>query len=299
MGSKNNLAVRIIDLFPKADTFYDLFAGGCAVTHAALLSHKFDNVIANDIDGYIPQLFLDACNGKYKDETRWISREDFNALKDTDAYVAVCWSFGNNRRTYLYGKDIESQKRALHYAVVFGDYEPIKEFFDIDFSFLANEPNLYERKLKAIRVIKKVIKGRCDLQPLERLQSFQSFQTFQPFQRLQTLAVHSKDYRDIEIKDNSVIYCDIPYLGTTNYGKKDSEANAFKHEEFYDWCEKQTQPTFISSYDMPEDRFTCIEIFSHRSTLSSLNNSKKVVEKVFIPKHQSYTHKNLFSSRLF
>ena len=40
-------------------------------------------------------MFLDAIEGKFADETRWISREDFFALKDTDTMVSVCWSFGN------------------------------------------------------------------------------------------------------------------------------------------------------------------------------------------------------------
>ena len=35
MGSKNDIAEQIIQIVPQARNFYDLFAGGCAVTHAA------------------------------------------------------------------------------------------------------------------------------------------------------------------------------------------------------------------------------------------------------------------------
>ena len=48
---------------------------------------------------------------------------------------------------------------------------------------------------------------------------------------------------------------------------------------------------------MPEDRFTCIATFEHRSTLSAVAKSK-VLEKVFIPKHQFKNYKlpeSLFS----
>ena len=119
-GSKNYIARWVIDNLPEDEILVDLFAGGCAVTHAALLSGKWNKVIANDI-GDAPELFVDAINGKYADEKRWISREDFQNLKDTDPYVSICWSFSNNRSDYLYGKEIEPWKKALHYARVFGD----------------------------------------------------------------------------------------------------------------------------------------------------------------------------------
>ena len=85
------------------------------------------------------------------------------------------------------------------------------------------------------------------------------------------------DYRDVEIVDDSVIYCDIPYRGTVDYG------SAFDHEGFYDWCERQRVPVFISEYWMPEDRFECVAEFKHVSSLSATAN-KKVVEKVFCPR---------------
>ena len=125
-GSKNGIAKWVVDALPKAKHFYDLFAGGCAVTHAALLSGKYELFYANDID-VAPQLFLDAINGKYRNETRWISREDFVRLKDTDPYVRYCWSFGNTGRSYLYSKEIEPWKKALHYARVFKDFSLLHE----------------------------------------------------------------------------------------------------------------------------------------------------------------------------
>lgn len=125
-GSKNQIARWVIDNLPEDEILVDLFAGGCAVTHAALLSGKWDRIVANDI-GDAPELFRDAIDGKYADEKRWISREDFQNLKDTDPYVSLFWSFGSNRRTYLYGKEIEPWKKALHYARVFGDCSLLQE----------------------------------------------------------------------------------------------------------------------------------------------------------------------------
>lgn len=116
-GSKNNIAKWVISNLPASHTFVDLFAGGCAVTHAAILSGKFGRFIANDITEY-PQVFRDAIDGKYRNECRWISREDFFRLKDDDPYVRLCWSFGTGMQTYLYDPEVERFKNHLH-AVFF------------------------------------------------------------------------------------------------------------------------------------------------------------------------------------
>ena len=89
------------------------------------------------------------------------------------------------------------------------------------------------------------------------------------------------DYAEVPIPEGSVIYCDIPYEDTNVYNK----AEQFDYERFYRWAESQTQPVFISSYDMPRDRFDCIMEFEHRSTLSASANNL-VTERIFVPKHQ-------------
>ena len=116
-GSKNSIAKWVVSHLPGSHTFVDLFAGGCAITHAAMLSGKFGRFIANDITEY-PQVFRDAIDGKYRNECRWISREDFFRLKDIDPYVRLCWSFGNGMRSYLYDPEVERFKKHLH-AVFF------------------------------------------------------------------------------------------------------------------------------------------------------------------------------------
>ena len=95
---------------------------------------------------------------------------------------------------------------------------------------------------------------------------------------------YSTDYQAVPIPDNSVIFCDIPYKGTRTYQKH--KKTEFDYERFYDWAYSQTQPTFISEYWMPEDRFSCIAEIKRTDTFSASNNSKKVTERVFIPKHQ-------------
>lgn len=143
-GSKNKLAERIVRLLPQRKHLYDLFCGGCAVSHAALLMGKYEHIHINDFNWMCPTLFMNALAGKYDNETRWISREDFQRLKDTDPYVAVVWSFGNNLRDYMYSREIEPLKRAIHYAIFFSDYEPGLELGH-DLSFVDGISDVQQR----------------------------------------------------------------------------------------------------------------------------------------------------------
>lgn len=122
LGRKNKIAADLVEHLPSAPVFYDVFAGGCAVTHAAMQSGRFGRFVVNDFDGQGVRLFCDAVSGKFHDEKRWISRGDFFRLKDTEPYVQICWSFSNKGEDYLYSKEIEPWKKALHYARVFGDF---------------------------------------------------------------------------------------------------------------------------------------------------------------------------------
>ena len=92
MGSKNALATKIVELLPRATHLYDLFCGGSAVTHAAMLSGKWQVFHNNDLNSGIVKLFSDAVAGKYHNEQRWIDRETFAANCDKDAYIDSVWS---------------------------------------------------------------------------------------------------------------------------------------------------------------------------------------------------------------
>ena len=120
-GSKNRIAEWVVSHVPECGTFFDVFAGGCAVTDCVLRKGRAKHVIANDLDLMPVKCFEMAVRGDFADEDRWISREAFFMLKDTDPYVRFCFSFGNNAKNYMYSPTIESYKRAIHY-VLFHDY---------------------------------------------------------------------------------------------------------------------------------------------------------------------------------
>lgn len=84
-------------------------------------------------------------------------------------------------------------------------------------------------------------------------------------------------YIDLNIPDNSIIYCDPPYQNTTSY-KYD-----FDHDLFWDWCRKKHKEghvIFISEYNAPKD-FTCVWEKEINSSLTQNTGSKKGVEKLF------------------
>ena len=162
-GSKNRIAKKILDVLPPAPVLYDVFAGGCAITHAALLSGKYSRVVANDINGMIPHAFETAITGGFRNEDRWISRDDFQKLYKTDPYVAICFSFGNNLHEYCYARDLEPYKRALHYAIFWKDTAPWRELCpetaDALKKAVESEQDRHKRRIKAGRAIVTALKA--------------------------------------------------------------------------------------------------------------------------------------------
>ena len=162
-GSKNRIAKKILDVLPPAPVLYDVFCGGCAITHAALLSGKYSRVVANDINGMIPHAFETALAGGFRNEDRWISRDDFQKLHKTDPYVAICFSFGNNLHEYCYARDLEPYKRALHYAIFWKDIAPWAELCpetaDALKKAVESEQDRHKRRIGAGRAIVTALKA--------------------------------------------------------------------------------------------------------------------------------------------
>ena len=289
-GSKNRIARRLVEALPAAPVLYDVFCGGCAVTHAAMLSGKYQHFVINDLRGWLPDAFREAINGGYAHEDRWISREDFERLKSTDAYAALCFSFGNNARTYMYARPLEPYKRALHYAIFWKDFALwaalCPETADALASGLAPIEDRKQRRIQAGKFIVGSLRAQItagtltpdildkpiyrqirrlkdtphrlqslqSLERLERLQSLESLERLQSLERLPgALTVYSMDYRELRFDEPGIIYCDPPYMSV--YAKGKDYGCEFDADAFYSWCEAQKLPVYISEYQMPEERF--------------------------------------------
>lgn len=100
--------------------------------------------------------------------------------------------------------------------------------------------------------------------------------------KIQNVDFLNKSYDEVKLKENSIIYCDIPYKETTKYN-----VNSFDHKKFYNWCiekHKEGHQVFISEYYMPQDRFECIWSKEITSSLTKDTGSKKGIERLFIVK---------------
>lgn len=286
MGSKSKIAKWIVDMLPAAHTWVEPFAGGCAVTHAAILSGKYKRFIINDITDSA-KVFVDAINGKFKNENRWISRSDFLELKDEDAYVRLCFSFGNDQKTYCYSREIEPYKRAFHYAVMFNDFKPFEELgIQLNVSKTFNSD--YERRMHIKRHLIAIRKDKHagDLPSLERLERLESLERLQSLQSLERLHPLQLDYRDVPIpKNDYIVYCDPPYVNTKSY------LNSFNHDEFYKWA-LSIQNLFISEYEMPKS-FKRIEMRRKTCTFSALKNDTKKEEGIWVNKKHAERNTSL------
>ena len=281
MGSKNALAERIVALLPSASHLIDVFAGGCAITHCAMKSGKWQHVHANDINEMIVGAFRRAINGDFLGERRWVSHEEFNRVRDTDAYASICFSFGNNGRGYAYNHKNEELKRALHYAIFFGDHKPFLSLTGIDLTPVLTISDLRERYLTAKHLSRENGK-RIYLESFERLNRLNRLATAFSEEEKHRLTIGSVDFEKVEIPSDSVVYCDPPYRGTGGYSK----AKHFNHDRFFEWALRQTVPVFVSEYEMPED-FVEVAAWQKCCTMKPTSNSLRTTEKLFVPRWQA------------
>ncbi len=312
MGNKADIVASLALNFPAAENFYDLFGGGFSVTHYMLTnkSLKYKYFHYNEIVPSTVDLIKKAINGDFnynKFKPEWISREEFFKRID-DPYVRIIWSFGNNQKTYMFNENIEKYKKSLHMAVVFDEFDATaKKILGFD-KWPKQVDSIFKKRIYVRQKIKHDSKGerRGDLQQLERLQQLEQLERLEQLQRLdrlqqweqlerlqqleqlerlqqleqlERLTITSLDYRDVSIKPNSVVYCDIPYKGTTGY------LGNFNHKEFYDWAATRDFPVYISEYNIDDSRFKLVYEVDRKTKLSQKGCTDHHSEKLYINPH--------------
>jgi len=83
-------------------------------------------------------------------------------------------------------------------------------------------------------------------------------------------------YLNLEIPENSLIYCDPPYANTCKY------KHNIDYEVFWEWCRTQAKKghtVFVSEYSAPKD-FVCVKEVQH-VTIINKNNPSPRVERLF------------------
>lgn len=91
-------------------------------------------------------------------------------------------------------------------------------------------------------------------------------------------------YDQLPIPENSIIYCDPPYEGTTKYA-----TGGFDHVAFWQWCRDKASEghqVFVSEYNAPDD-WVCV--WKKKASVnfdSNRNGASERVEKLFVHKSQ-------------
>ena len=223
-----------------------------------MLANKWNNYLYNDINSNITTLFTDAINGKYHDENRVITRDDFKELKDTDPYVKYIWSFGNAGNAYLWGKGIEDLKIKACHALM--------------------DKSLNERRIAYIHFIK-TLKESNDptpnrLAPLERLQALTQLEA------LQRLEVRNISYEDFKYQEGDVVYCDVPYEQKEK-NICDDYGLTFDSLAFYNWVKTRDYQVYFSSYEISDNSFYKIKIKEVHRLMSANNQSATDTEYLY------------------
>lgn len=138
--------------------------------------------------------------------------------------------------------------------------------------------NIKDDLLKNLQSLNAMASGNAS--SLFRLQHIERLKRFKEIQNTGATEWHFSrgSYEDVKIKNNSVIYCNIPYRNTAEY-----ISGAFDYDKFYKW--RQTQNNiYISEYNMPAAEFREVYNIEKTVLMSAKGNDKKAVEKLFIPR---------------
>ena len=138
-GSKNRIADKIIMALPKGKRFVDLFSGGGAVAHAALLSDRFGTIHVNDRSPAGQQLFIQGIKGEWKNKRlKPISEDDFKKIIGTpEAIVRSVRAKGKTLTKPNNGRDrAQEQLRRVKRLEQLRPYESKLQSSELDYSMV-------------------------------------------------------------------------------------------------------------------------------------------------------------------
>ena len=271
-GSKSRIADWVVGNLPSAPVLVDIMCGGGAVSHAAVLAGKWDRVVLNDVNG-MADVFVKAARGEYADYSFVPDREQFNAMKGSDPLVSLLYSFGNNRNTYLWSKELEPVKLAASRMLSAGTLHERRRYW-LEF---CRELREY---VEGYDGIPEGLEGLERLELLQGLISLERLQGLQGLQGLERLQGSCADYRDVEIPSDAIVYVDPPYANTACRAY-----DGFDFDAFHEWLDTVPNLTVISEYSCPPH---CVEVArkEHYTTMAANAYKLKRVEKLFVPERQ-------------
>ena len=104
--------------------------------------------------------------------------------------------------------------------------------------------------------------------------------TMKKSNKMQDVVFSCMDYSEFPCQEGSLVYCDIPYKGTTQY----SAVGAFDHNAFYSWAkEKKNCRILVSEYkhNVPDGGQIVWEYASKKAIRNKDGIQEKTVEVLF------------------
>lgn len=243
-----------------------------------MLSGKWKKQLYNDLNPLITGLFVDSINGKYHDERRVITREEFFEQNETDAYVRYLWSFGNKGTTYLWGKDIEDYKLEACHAFLDELLPDRRIAFRHLLRMLQDDINNGATREQTYDMLESL----TSLQSVQRLEALHRLETLRDLDTFKNLEVTNIDYHDYVYQEGDIVYCDVPYEETRNNKNKCKDYGlVFDSLEFYRWAKEQPFQVFFSSYEISDDSFYKLKIKEVQNLMSSTNQSGTSTEYLY------------------
>ena len=277
-GSKKKISKKIIEIikqnFGTYKPIYDIFGGGGAITAECILNGL--EVHYNDLDKDITNAF-ERVISQDRDwiKTLIISRTEFTEIKDkenktTDDFLKLLVnSFGNDKKSYLYSKEISDLKYNLAKEII--------EKHDVFNGYKQTET--YKGSIEKYKRLQQLQR----LQQLEQLQRLRQLEQLEHLQQLDKVKATNKSYHDFSEVSGAILYLDPPYEGSC----QKSYINSFDSQEFYDWAFEiaKTNIVIISSYSISDERFEVVYSFDKaRSTIQGGKRNDKC-EKLFMVKN--------------
>ena len=278
-GSKKKISKKIVEIikqnFGTDKPIYDIFGGGGAITAECILNGL--EVHYNDLDKDITNAFERVIS----QDREWIktlivSRTEFTEIKakenkTTDDFLKLLVnSFGNNKKDYMYSKEISDLKYNLAKEIignhdVFSGYKQTETYKKVtsglDWNWFNAKPETHKQleQLSRLRQLEQ-------LQRLLQLEQLQQLQQLERLQKLNKIKATNKSYHTFSDVSGAILYLDPPYEGSHQKGY----INSFDSQEFYDWAFEiaKTNIVIISSYSISDERFEVVYSFDKaRSTM--------------------------------
>ena len=281
VGSKKKVSKKIVQLiiqnFGKDKTVYDIFGGGGAITAECIINGL--DVRYNDLDKTVVDMLETVLKTDREFlKTLIVSRGDFFEIlskeekTSEDELKLLVNSFGNDRKSYLYNKEISDIKYNLARDVISNH--------DIFSGY--KQTTTYKQVLKKYVSQENIIKQFSVLQQLGRLQALERLQQLQYVEDDATHQFTTFDYKHFSNVTNAIIYLDPPYESTGKYYHE----NEMNYKDFYDWAVKMSKNNIvlISSYTVSDNRFEKVYNFEKARSTKQGNIGSSKNEKLFMVK---------------